>query len=222
MKIEVIIPVINCDMADALLNQIDFNTIKPSRVIVIDNTSRGYHWRVSEDFDLNICYSKTGLVNESWELGRSKVSQDTYCIAILNDDLIIGDWFFERILDTFESNNECAIACPNTVDKITKVEEGPVEYRFDGNKRMPGWAYVIRKDVFDQVPPIPYDRITTFCGDSWYWGHIKRMGYVWGKDLGNNIYHYVGTSVLPLGFRNIKKKERNEWLKIKHETWRDK
>jgi len=221
MKIEVILPVVQYDLAVALLKQIEANTYSPRRIIIIDNTDMVYSfpWIYTTKFPMEKFYSTTGRLNESWEIARSKLSPDTDYITFLNDDIIIGSWFFQRVIETFKSNKKYGIVCPNTVDSIDKVVKGKVRYYTQTKKMFEPWAFTIKKKILDKIPTIPWERVTTFYGDNWIWKHVNNMGYWWGKDLGNNIYHYVGQSVLDFGFKSLKGPERNEWKKIRKEVW---
>jgi hypothetical protein len=222
MKIEVVIPVVQYGLAMDLLTKIDSNSLVPQRVIVIDNTNKSHFWLKPQNFELDFYHSTTGRLNESWEVARSKLSAGTDYVSFLNDDIIIGDWFFQRVIETFEANTNCGIVCPNTVDTPEKVSKGKVRYKTQQRKMFEPQAFTIRKKILDKIPPAPWKRVTTFYGDNWIWKHVKDMGYSWGKDLGNNIYHYVGQSVLQFGFRSIKKSELNEWNRIKRKmNWID-
>ena len=230
-RIEVVIPVVNYDLALTLLDQIESNTHPVTDVHIVDNTGKTHLWSLPDTFNLHFYFSKTGLVNESLELGRTKVSKDCDFVAFLNDDLIIGNWFFQRLVETFESNSTIGIACGNTNTANGKgcnfvpgsdhpMRKGTVDIRLQRPRyRMDGWAFAIRKEILDKIPPIPHERITTFCGDTWLFEHMVKLGYCWAKDYGNNLFHYVGMSTLKGGFRDIKKSERNEWDKIRAETW---
>ena len=219
MKIEVVIPVVQYELAMDLLKQIQGNTLAPNRVIIVDNTDRPHFWFDSFRFPTDRYYSKTGRLNESWEVARSKLSPDCDYVTFLNDDIIIGDWFFQRVIETFEANPKYGIVCPNTVDHPDKVRKGKVHYVKGSERKLEGWAFTIRKDILDTILPLPWERISTFCGDTFIWDHVKRMGFNWGKDLGNTIYHYVGQSVLKFGYRKLKRPDRNEYEKIKQEVW---
>ena len=84
-------------------------------------------------------------------------------------------------------------------------------------RRREGPAMTFKKSVLDTLPPIPHERIATFYGDDWFWRHCYKRGFPWFRDLGNVVFHHVGSSILKLGFRAHKKKEWNEWQKIKAE-----
>lgn len=221
MKIEVVLPVINYNLALALLEQIDANTVTPDRVLVVDNTNRTHPWMLTNNFDLDFLYTTTGRLNESWEVARKELHEDTDLVFFLNDDLIIGSWFFERMLNTVAYNDKYGVVCARTVTSPDSVKKGRVQFREERGAKFDAWAFGIKKELLDTIPPIPWDRITTFCGDLFVWEFVKRKGLVCGKDLGNNMYHYVGTSILKLGFRILKRVEHNEWVKIHKEMWGD-
>ena len=219
MKIEVILPVAQYDMALDLLEKIDQNTTTPSDVHVIDNTGFTHFWMLPDNFNLLFLSSTTGRLNESWEIARAKLSPDTDYVTFFNDDIIIGDWFFQRTIETFKAVGNCGIVCANIVKTPKEVKKGKVRHVVGDDKRIKACAFTIRKDILDKIPSIPWERITTFYGDNWVWAHTTRMGYCWAMDMGNNVYHYVGKTVLERGFRSIKKKEYNEWELIKKEVW---
>lgn len=219
MKIEVVIPVVQYNLALALLGMISNNSLLPSRVIIIDNTKGTHFWDHYQEMPIDYYYSTTGRLNESWEVARSKLSPDCDYVTFLNDDLIIGNWFFQRVIETFKSNENYGIVCPNTVDSPNKVSKGKVYYCTEKKKMMEPWAFTIKKEILDKVPSIPWKRVSTFYGDNWIWKYTSDMGYWWGKDLGNTIYHYVGQSILEFGFKSLKGPEREEWNKIKQEIW---
>ncbi len=215
--ISIIIPVINLDLLKELLQSISVNTLKPKRVILIDNTKEKKHKifeqiPLSNGFFTEVCYSETGLVNESLNLGREYLSKTCEYAAFLNDDIVLLDCFFQRNLELFKKNENCGVAVPRTVTSIEELKKGKVSPRII-NKRE-GWAFTIRKSLLDDIPPIPCDRIATFHGDDWIWYHTNPKRNYWYKDLGNVIFHHVGSSILKLGFRAHKRLERNEFVKI--------
>lgn len=217
-KFQVIIPVVNPELCDILIKNMEENTLLPKRVIIIDN-SKQYYMPRSHKFLIEIYHSKTGAVNESWNLGISKTTDCDY-VSILNDDIRIGPWFFERIVRVFREALNCSAVCPNTIlgVRVPNLREG--SFSFEGMSRREGWAVSFRKKILDKVPPIPNTRIKTFYGDNWWWFWtticIKAN---WYKDLGNPIWHMVGQSTLKLGKRRCKRKERKEYLKIMKELF---
>jgi GT2 family glycosyltransferase len=157
------------------------------------------------------------MLNESWEVARSHLKKDADYVSFLNDDIIVGDWFFQRVYETFQANPNCAVACPISRPFIHQVVKGKVQYNV--MKKRDACAFTIRREVLDRIPPVPYNRITTFHGDDWVWNHTKKFGYKWVVDIGNSICHLVGMSVRRKGLREIKKKESNEWKAIYREVF---
>jgi len=232
-KFEVIIPVINSILADVLIKNMEENSLLPKRVIIIDNSSDHYMpW--SDKFLIEIYHSQTGMVNESINLGISKVTKYCDFVSILNDDIQIGPWFFERVARAFKEDPICSVVCPTTFvspgrnPKVSHrrmtlgkngkapLKEGPFLLHQMSKKQ--GWSLTFRKKVLDIVPKIPNTRIETFHGDDWFWlWTTKYIGMHWCVDSGNSIYHMIGQSTLKLGKRKDKKKEHNEYMKILEE-----
>ena len=122
MKIEVVIPVVQYELAMDLLKQIQGNTLAPNRVIIVDNTDRPHFWFDSFRFPTDRYYSKTGRLNESWEVARSKLSPDCDYVTFLNDDIVIGNWFFQRVVETFEANFETATFSSSCADNFAEID----------------------------------------------------------------------------------------------------
>ena len=213
-KFQVIIPVINPGLADVLIKNMEENTLLPEKVIIIDNSQCSYKPQ-SDKFLIEIYHSISGMVNESLNLGISKVSKNCDYVSLFNDDIQIGSWFFERIARVFKEALICSAVCPNTIIDTKKLPliEGPFIYH--QMKKREGWAMTFDKHLLNMAPPIPDTRIKTFHGDDWFWLYTTRhIGMLWYKDLGNNIYHMIGQSVLKLNKRRDKKTEHNEYFKI--------
>lgn len=216
-RFEVIIPVVNPDMMGELLKSISANTLLPKRVIIIDNTKLPleeiFKYIPNNGIIVEVYYSKTSFVNESLNLGITKLSKDCDYVSFLNDDVVLTNCFFQRNLEVFQ-NKECGVACPRTVHSMNELNKGRVNVGI--MKKREGWAMSIRKDLLDKIPPFPADRIATFHFDDWYWFYlIKEHNLFWFKDRGNVIYHHVGSSIAKLGFKKHKKKERNEFNLIR-------
>jgi len=215
-KFEVIIPVVNPDMMEKLLKSISANTLLPKRVILIDNTklplAEIFKYIPNNGVIVEVYYSKTNLVNESLNLGITKLSKDCDYVSFLNDDIVLTDCFFQRNVEVFQ-NKLCGVACPHTVHSIDELKKGRINIEM--MNRREGWAFSIKKKLLDKIPPFPAKRIATFHFDDWFWFHlIKEQKMYWFKDRGNVIFHHVGSSVAKLGFKNHKKRERNEFNKI--------
>lgn len=219
---EVIVPVVNLDLLGELLKSIYKNTLLPKKVILIDNSKKP----MSEIFDyipnngiiFEVYYSQTGFVNESINLGITKLSEKCEYVSVLNDDIILGTRFFKRNAALFQEAS-CAVACPYTVDSLGEM--GDLQYNPKIMNRREGWAVTISKRVLDKIPLFPSDRIAIFHWDDWIWFYVKEQKMFWWKDMGNVIYHAIGSSVDRLGFKldpvHGKKAERNKFEEIVRE-----
>jgi hypothetical protein len=217
MNFNVIIPVIHSDLCDKVIQSMEFNTILPSKVIIIDNTKDQSYRPKSLYFPIYTFHSQTGYVNESWNIGISKVDIICDYVSILNDDIFLNSWFFQRVHETFLSFKDCGVACPKTVENILDMGKGKRKKRITIMKKREGWAMTIRKDVLDGIAPIPDYRIQIFHGDDWLWFFTKTRGYYWYKDQGNIIWHKVGAAIKSENMKGRKKEERNEWRKVMKE-----
>jgi len=223
MRLDVIIPVVNTDLAERLLIELGQGSSLPSKVIIIDNTPNKDFSYIGDRFDVQHLESSTGLVNESWNIGIAESTADV--ISILNDDIIINDHFIRRVKDGFDKHPKCSVICPKTLTKnnpqwrkiMSVREEGPS--RWTGMGKREGWAFSIRRSFLDKIPSIPHDELTIFCGDDWYWYWSYELGYYWLKDLNNVVYHHVGASMTKTledkkKYHLIGKREKKRFCKI--------
>jgi len=213
----VIIPVVYPALCADLLRSMEANTLLPKRVIVIDNTEHRDYQPTSTKFQIDTYHSVTGKVNESWNLGVSVVDIGADYVSILNDDIVLNEWFFQRVIETFKSKFHCSVACPLSVNSLEEMGKGKRKRHIKKMGKREGFAFTFKKEYLDKIAPIPIHRIETFHGDDWYWYWTNVRGLFWYQDLGNIIFHHVGSSVLALGYRKMKKTERNEWIKIMKE-----
>lgn len=220
MNINVIVPVVQPHYCDNMLESLEKNTILPTRVILIDNTVNGDYLPVSNIFNIDIYKSLTGKVNESWNLGVCLVDITADYVSILNDDIYLNKWFYQRVLETFDSHRDCGVACPRSVNSMEDMGIGKKERKIKRMERREGCAFTFKKKVLDMIAPIPHHRVKIFHGDDWYHCWTNMNGFSWYKDEGNIIFHHVGASVKMLGYRRVKKTEWNEWQKIRGELRR--
>ena len=212
MKIELIIPVIVDHLFQGFLESVEANTILPQRILLIDNTPKGIKPK-STKVEIVRLKSKTGMVNESWNLGIKHVSKDCDAVGIYNDDIILNPYFFTRMIETFGWSKMCGVACPETVETAQSLKRGKVNRVVMAERE--GWCFTIKKSILDLIPPIPDNVFKTYWGDDWFWNKTQEMGYFWGKDLGNPIWHYKGVSILATGERKSKRPEWLAWQKLR-------
>lgn len=220
MSFQIIIPAVNIEMLDTLLGNILKNTLLPSSIIIINNSSQPMNPPQSSGVKFTVINPESPLyVNESWNLGISYLTECEF-VSILNDDIEIPATFFERIHMGFKIPNAGAI-CPCTVVNKDNVNSFPIVDKYVKMNKKEGWAFSIRKDVLDKIPPI-HSGLELFFGDDWFWWHIYRggSGCLWYKDCGTVIYHAVGTALRKMCSkeRNLqKKKEKFLWYDLKNE-----
>lgn len=214
-KIHIIIPVVQTELTDQLLKILVRNTVRPKKIIIIDNSQKNYlpPKGVSDNIDTEVhIFDPPKKVNESWKIGFSH-SKNADIVSILNDDIILSRYFFEKILIVFDRVKDAAIVSPYTRVprgiRGTRSKSGTPEFPNTSsplsNKVMSimfrqGWAFSIRRDVLDKIPTIP-DELTMFCGDDWLFLWSVNMGFKWYLMLDNRCFHYTGTSVAKMHFR---------------------
>jgi hypothetical protein len=211
MKISVIIPVVNEQLATGLLNSIVRNTKKPYKLFIVDNTENGFCFPTKI---LDIHYHR-GLiplsVNASWQLGFDCLRHND-AISVLNDDLLLNKHFFERTERILENKSSVCGSMPFTVDNVADLNDYPLDKSELVNcKKREGWAFTIKTDILEQLPVFPHNKIKTFCFDDWLFlfTNFKSYGkWVWHKDLYNMVWHKGGTSVRKLNKRKDRKPER--------------
>lgn len=197
MKIGVIIPIVHDKFINGLLKCIAGNSILPDKIIIIDNSQN--HVRLVKH-DLSIeCYTPPTPfgVNASWNWGIAKLMSYVDLISVLNDDLLLEDLFFGKIIKCAENPlyDNAGVFCPETVIHPTLCMKAlPLEsVVISQMRKREGWAWTIRSNMARIIPPIP-DELKTWCGDDWYWHQCQSRGHYWIKMLNNRCFHYVGQS----------------------------
>ncbi len=217
---EIIVPVVNVKMfCTYLFNSICNNILLPKKIIIINNSKyknnnifkhKMLKYIVDNTLNIEIYSSETGFVNESFNIGISHLSSNCDYVSFLNEDVILNDCFFQKNLKVFEIKN-CGVACPKTVNFIKNLIND-VDNIQQMSKRE-GWAFTVRKDLLDLIPPIPHKKLSIFFGDDWFWYHSIDAGFLWYKNTGNVIYHKVGVSK-NTKFKPILNAERKEFQRI--------
>lgn len=210
MKIGVIVPVINNNFLPGLLDCIERNTVHPDSIIIIDNSpDRGIVIQTRLFFHKLVPDAPLG-VNASWNLAIPMLVSTSDLISILNDDLLIEDRFFEKLIDTALLCPDASVLCPSTLKNKEDIIHA-FKHENNGASRMQrreGWAWTIRSEVAKKIPPIPGD-LKTFCGDDWYWYHCHKMNRPWMKMTTNYCYHYGSQSVNLIGAGKDLRSEKN-------------
>jgi len=209
VKTACIIPVVQIDLAIALLKNILTNTKELYQLILIDNSENKLNAAIKSDEWIQDFVRKNAVpvrydiivnmpplpLNETWTQGFGLISKEADLITVLNDDLIINTKFFECLENIAKTaTKECGVFCPYTTRQkenvFTAINDTIIEVMY----RREGWAYTMRREFFAQLKPIPKE-LKTFCGDDWIFLEAMRLGYRWIKMMHNPIYHYVGATV---------------------------
>jgi len=211
MKCQVVIPTININLLDCLLQSIAGNTLIPNHVIIINNLP---DQSVVSTYGLSttIITPRSPLsVNPSWNLG---ISQTTNCdfVSILNDDILLPNKFFENLAGVFKVKTDAGVVCPWTVINMKEFKTKKGVNNIIKMKRKEGWAWTIRKDLVDEIPPI-HSNLQLFYGDDWFWWHTYKRKRTWVKDLNTIIYHAVGASCSKISILERTKQVRDEKFK---------
>jgi len=220
--IEVVIPVVNSDLARNLLISIDSGLCHPSKVIIVDNTPNKDFSYTSTKFPIQILYSESGGVNESWNIGIS-ASCASY-VSILNDDIVVSPFFLKKVVAGMKRIKKCGVMCPRTMTSRVidwrNILRCQTDISYFAEMRFrEGWAFTVIRDILNRAPAIPHKYLTTYCGDDWYWYWTYIFGYAWLKDMNNFIYHKVGASHRHdyEKYKAIRKHEKRLFLEI----WND-
>jgi hypothetical protein len=212
MKIEIIVPIVQDNLFEGFLRSVEANTILPQRILLIDNTLNRQYQVPGSSIEIVKLHSKSGKVNESWNLGIKNASKNCDAVGIYNDDIFLGKHFFRRITETLGSDDRCGVACPHTVPSDQPLKKLKPYITIMGRRE--GWCFTIKKQVLDMIPPIPDNIIQIWHGDDFIWKFSHKYGYYWAKDLGNLIHHIGGVSVLSTGSRENKKPEWALWQQL--------
>lgn len=236
MKIEVIVPVINAKMFPKLLETIAQNTVLPNGVLIIDNSSDHVAYDNAREYMNHVPNLGVGVphcplgVNQAWRWGfDATMSADVF--TMLNDDVLLNQYFFEMLTEAFQ-RPEVMVACPNTIiphhilGKVRRrgIPEDlehvtPSPNRLHTLRHREGWAFSIRRDYLDSLPPIP-DALTMFCGDDWLWHWSIQRHTPWHLMKDNLVFHWVGSSVRGLPDRRaLMDREKKTLMRILREQY---
>lgn len=192
--ISVILPVYNeLQLTDDLLNNINSNNVKPDEIILIDNGSIDNIYSLIQKYpELNINYvrNKENLgVNPAWNQGIQLAKYEL--ITILNNDIIINRFFFEKIKEAM-NDNKVGIVIPETVldkERVKLASIGQQVKVTNITTGLQGWAFTIRREIIEKAGLIP-EKYKFWFGDNYLFNQTSKAGYLVQKMNNNYIYHY--------------------------------
>lgn len=222
--ITAIIPVFNnIQITKEFFDTISYNTIQPKEIILIDNGSVDKYYKLVNNYKhLNINYIRheTNVgVNAAWNEGI-KISTTPY-LSILNNDLLLNKYFFQKLIETFEKYSDVGIVIPSIVKTNKNIIHNSKDelIGITDIKRRNGCAFTIRKEITDKIPPIP-KILKTYCGDDYLFKRTLELGYRTVRMNKNFVYHYGGATVNKVwpDKKTTRKEEKKIYLEGENEN----
>lgn len=220
--ITVVVPVLNqMQITDKFLGYIAENVVLPEEIILIDNGSTERIGRLVKKYGKFgklkmlrfIRHEKNTGVNAAWNEGI-KLAR-TPLISILNNDIILNKYFFKKIIEASQVSEKYGIFCATSAKKIGQVAKSDdVKVEIANMGKREGWAFTIRKEITDRLPPIPPD-LRTYCGDDFlYYGTRTVLGFQAVRITNNYIFHLGGRTIRSYKqLRGVRKQEKVIWIR---------
>ena len=207
MFIGVIIPVVQREMFNELMQSISLNTLRPNQIIIIDNSQYGVSQCLIPNCKIDIIRNKPKVdedgnfipgsgTNEAWKQGIAALMPNISLVTFLNDDVYLNKLFFEKTYQTFEQVPKCGYLIPSILQDIVQVKTYSARHereKLHKTKERNGWAFTLRKTYLDACPPIPKE-MTIWYGDNWYADLCPTFGYQRLIRWDNPVFHYGGTT----------------------------
>lgn len=189
------------DLTGALLDQLAEQG-GYERIYLFDNGSNKTtkNWLSTLDTPGLVVLDAAGQgIHQMWNTGiRMAVShaRGPCNIAILNNDLVLGDRFLTGLKDGLRSNPQVLAACPNYDQRPTDPPLVPLEGicagRYDGTGGLCGFAFMVRGEMFAQGFPLFDEDLAWFFGDNELVMHIARAQGLAVMVTGTAVEHVDG------------------------------
>lgn len=200
LTLEAVVPVMGMsNYTRGLLTCIDSNTVKPRRIMIVDNGSQDDTEQAVKSFPgLPIEYIKLEKnigVNMAWNYLFAETDADI--VSVLNNDLILNRRFFEKVLSAFE-NKDCWVVTPATVNYLHEMDpkNPPNENRVIPTQVTDGWAFSIRTELVDKMGLLPED-LRIYFGDNIIYEFARLVNKETVMMLDNPVYHYGYQTTTP-------------------------
>jgi len=138
-------------------------------------------------------------IHQMWNDGvrRSLAHAQAPCnVAILNNDLILGDGFLTGLAAGLRSDPRCLVVCPNydmrPTDQPLVPLSGICAGRYDGTGGLAGFAYMVRGEMFARGFPQFDEDLDWFFGDNELVMNVARSGGVALMVTGTTVEHVDG------------------------------
>lgn len=139
-------------------------------------------------------------IHEMWNLGiKEALNRDPRCnIAILNNDLELGDDFLAELATGLRAHPSIAAVCGNydnrqMVEKVQAVR-GIAAGREDGTGGFAGFAFMVRGELFAAGFPLFDEQFELWYGDSDFVRNLDTLGASYGIVRDAKVKHIGGGS----------------------------
>lgn len=117
-------------------------------------------------------------------------------IAILNNDLILGDGFLTGLAAGLRSNPQVLVVGPNydgrPADQPLAILDGICAGRYDGTGGLPGFAFMVRGEMFARGFPWFDEDLQWFFGDNELVMNVASCGGITAMVTGVSVEHVDG------------------------------
>jgi hypothetical protein len=220
MTISFIIPSMRPIMVKRVLHDLDNQTLKPDRVVLVDNSTRFVN-DTRYEYDLEIIRPGKNLgTNPVWNMGL-RLEAD-YC-GLLGDDYRLEPQMIEKLLYGLFLVCNGRPTGATVPEIIQQKKRKPLNNKSTlinntvgihlGRGKGQCSAVLMRKEVAHKVPLIP-DHFNIFFGDNWIGYHIiEKMGLAFMRLRPCYIYHIPGPTNVSaaLNYKGTLKHERKFW-----------
>lgn len=196
----VVVPVKNrLDLTKQLLHQLETQG-GYDRIFVFDNGSNVKTRGWLERQKIATVVDAAGKnIHQMWNAGiqMSMRAWPKTNIAILNNDLDLGDEFLARQARTLRSSDLVAVG-PNydnrTIDGDYQEVKGICAARYDGTGGLPGFAFMVRGEAFMRGVPLFDENYQWWFGDNDWLLKLDRLGLKYGIVSDATVTHLEGGS----------------------------
>ncbi|HPC84217.1 MAG TPA: glycosyltransferase family A protein [Thermoanaerobaculaceae bacterium] len=218
LRIEVVVPVRGrADLTHTLLECIARQVSEVERLTVIDNGGDAETENLLQDYSgllpLRRIRPIPSLgVNASWNAGLSLATCPL--VSVLNNDLILPEGFFLRVKDSFNSDARLGMVVPALVSMPADVRAHKGQaVRLEPLRRREGWAFTLRKEVFERAGPIP-EGLETYFGDDYLFAATLELGFLAARMMNVGVYHYENATVRETSAFARYEKDRAAWFRV--------
>lgn len=170
------------------------------RIFVYDNgaDSDPYTGYVPDECEIIPAAGLT--IHEMWNAGIRKARQNYLScnIAILNNDLNIGDHFLEGLAAPLRAHDKLWAVSPNydgrTFDADVEVVHGIAAGRMDGKGGLAGFAFMVKGELYDHGLPLFDEQYELWYGDTDFAQTVEALGGLLGIIRTTTVEHIDGGS----------------------------